>query len=241
MPRIQLYRIITALLTCALCATNSADGQALQRDIEPSPRLKILGFSGPPAFVPEALLTSVPVEELGLSDNDLLILRGMKTHSQPPGCQRDLGTARPGQFSSLTINQAVATEKVVIIGTVERIVPGWDAWRKFVGNAIYLGVEEIFRGNPKNLQVVAVSLPGATITLEGVPIGTNAIEGTPQPLIGDRLLIAGMPSEVGPPFVQEVLVLPIVNGEVHPVPSPILAPDARPIAVDRLRHLLREK
>lgn len=85
-----------------------------------------------------------------------------------------------------------------------------------------------------SLGMVAFVIPGETILIDGTPVCSDPDEGLHQPLVGDRLVVAGVPSDRDPLSFQEVLVLPIMGAEVLPVESPILGPDAQPISVDRI-------
>lgn len=196
----------------------------------------ILNFSGgSPTFIPERVLASRPLEELGFSSSGLSRITGLDRYAAPPGCQPRMGRSGRGAFASFSIEEAIASEPVAFAGTVKRIVPGLSTWELFVGRAVYVEIEEVIHGDISPIgREVAFVIPGGTILLEGKPICTDPEDGLHQPLVGDRLVVAGVPSGFDPFSFQEVLVLPVMANEVRPVDSPILGVDAQPVPYRRL-------
>lgn len=228
----------TLILIAALCA--EAERPRPEREVDPAWRS--LYFGGPsPSFIPERVLAARSLEELGLTDSEISRIEWLK-ESQPPHCHRLASRAPRGQYASFTIEEAIASEPIAFVGEVQRIVPGISNWQLFVGSAVYLKVEEVLHGDysPPN-GMAAITVPGGTVLLDGMRVCTQPEEGFHQPLVGDRLIVAGVASDVDPLIFQGVLVLPIMGGEIHPVESPLLGVDAKPIPVRDLLADSREE
>lgn len=194
-----------------------------------------------PSFIPEALFAGRSLEEIGFTKSEISRIEGLKDH-EPPYCQRLYSRTPRAQSASLTIEEALAREPVAFVARVERIVPGLSDRQLFVGNAVYLRVETVLHGEyPRAGDLAAIVLAGATMTLDGTSVCTHPEEGIPQPLVGDRLVVSGSPSENDPVAFDHVLLFPIVADEVMPVDSSILAVDAQPVPVGQLVPDLREE
>lgn len=205
---------------------------------------RTLNFGGGSlTFIPEKVLATRTLEELGLTGSEISGVSRLKRKAQPPACQWwRMPPAGRGAYASFSIEEAIASEPVAFVGTVKRIVPGLSNWSIFVGRAVYVEVEHVLHGDfSPSLGMVAFVIPGGTIVIEGTPVCSDPDDGLHQPLVGDRLVVAGIPSDQDPLSFQEVLVLPILGAEVLPVESPLLGADAQPISVERIVPELRQE
>lgn len=176
----------------------------------------------------------------------------MFTGKQIPDCQqtdsapRPQGSAaHPEDFADLILSPGR-----VFTGTIETLVPGWDAWRNNTAVLALIRVEEVLQAQSEIDAVkpdarIGVLFKGGALTIEGVRLCHKIDKNFYHPEIGDRVLVTALPC--GPcegitpcvpcesTFLKKRHVFPLVGSEVLPQPYSTLRKGARPASLLDLR------
>lgn len=176
----------------------------------------------------------------------------MFTGKQIPDCQQT-DSARSPQGSAAhpkELQDLILSSDRVFAGTIEALVPGWDAWRNNTAVLAWIGVEEVLQAQTENDAVkpdarIGVLFKGGALTIEGVRLCHKIDKNFYHPEIGDRILVTALPC--GPcegitpcvpcesTFLNKHHVFPIVGSEVQPQPYTNLSKEARPASLLDLR------
>lgn len=121
----------------------------------------------------------------------------------------------------------------VFIGTVEEVVPGWDAWGSHVSVMALVKVEEpLVREGHDNLlrkdALVKILFPGGRLTIDGTEICHKVEKNFYRPRHGDRLLVTGILWEQNPTFFAQSYIFPITGTKIQTQPYRELRLDAKP-------------
>ena len=172
----------------------------------------------------------LPAEQIAkLVDYVNLVAERRKTHrkvchTSPADWSRHTLPTDPKAPNAVDLRYSVAVQQIVLLGSIEFIVPSWDFQYETVVSVVSFRIEEVLADSSQSLAagdlVTYVRQWGET-TILGIDFCTNPpsqVSAETAPTLGDSLILTGIDDLRNPDHlvVTHERIFPVIDGFVHP-------------------------